>query len=208
MTADIVSRPGRLERASRPVRDRARQVWTRAQAASPYLRRGRHHRTAGPNLRTVDLTGEPTIEIPAVRPTHAAPLTGWSLLAMRGGIALAWLAFVLLVLANGGTDAATVVGDVTAAAAVPLLRPLAALRRLRHHVAGVEVFDPRDYALVVTMHADTGEVRVQHQAGDNALADRDMARLAAEIIDQVGVAAVNRECVLIETRRAGTGEQA
>jgi hypothetical protein len=52
--------------------------------------------------------------------------------------------------------------------------------------------DARPYALLVTLHADTGEVRIEHQAGDAARADADMARLAAEIIEQLGTAPVVR----------------
>lgn len=51
-------------------------------------------------------------------------------------------------------------------------------------------FDGRDYALMVAIRADNGAVEIQHQAGSDEAADRQMARLAAEIIDQVGVDAV------------------
>jgi len=46
-------------------------------------------------------------------------------------------------------------------------------------------FDADNYALMVTMRADTGLVEIQHQAGDTHRADQDMARLAAEIHHQL-----------------------
>jgi hypothetical protein len=49
------------------------------------------------------------------------------------------------------------------------------------------------YALMITMRADNREVRVEHQIGDDAQAQTDMARLAAEIIDHLGLGPVARE---------------
>lgn len=52
-----------------------------------------------------------------------------------------------------------------------------------------EFFDARDYSLMLTVdHA--GRVEIQHQAEPDDVADRRMARLAAEIIDQIGHAPV------------------
>lgn len=52
-------------------------------------------------------------------------------------------------------------------------------------------YDARDYELMVTVTAGTHEVRVEHAAGDYEQANRGMARLAADVIDQLGPAAVN-----------------
>lgn len=54
-------------------------------------------------------------------------------------------------------------------------------------------FDGRDYALMVTVRADNGLVEIQHQPASDDVADRQMARLAAQIIDQVGAAAVAQQ---------------
>lgn len=55
--------------------------------------------------------------------------------------------------------------------------------------AELEYFGAADYALMVTMTHD-GRVEIQHQAESDRVADRRMARLAAEIIDEIGVAPV------------------
>lgn len=49
-----------------------------------------------------------------------------------------------------------------------------------------EHYDPADYTLWVTVRADNGLVEIQHQAEPDHIADRRMARLAAEIIDEIG----------------------
>lgn len=54
----------------------------------------------------------------------------------------------------------------------------------------LEYFDARQYTLMLTVRADTGLVEIQHQAGSDGVADRQMARLAAEIIDALGPHAV------------------
>jgi hypothetical protein len=46
--------------------------------------------------------------------------------------------------------------------------------------------DARDVELLVTVAAGTHEVRVEHADGDYDKANRDMARLAADVIDQLG----------------------
>lgn len=50
-------------------------------------------------------------------------------------------------------------------------------------------YDGRDYALMLTVDQH-GRVEIQHQADSDQVADRRMARLAAEIIDQIGPAPV------------------
>lgn len=70
----------------------------------------------------------------------------------------------------------------------------------------LEFFDGRAYRLMVTMHADTGEVRIEHQAGTDAQADTDMAMLAAEIIDQIGRAPVDRAVQMIRCRAGTVGD--
>lgn len=72
--------------------------------------------------------------------------------------------------------------------------------------AELEFFDGRAYRLMVTMHADTGEVRIEHQAGSDAQADTDMAMLAAEIVDQIGCAPVARAVQMIRCRAATVGD--
>ena len=49
--------------------------------------------------------------------------------------------------------------------------------------------DGRDYRLIVTMDHDR-RVVVEHQHADDRIARRDMTRLAAEIVDEVGPVAV------------------
>jgi hypothetical protein len=53
-------------------------------------------------------------------------------------------------------------------------------------------YSAHDYELMVTVAAGTHEVRVEHAAGDYEKANRDMARLAADVIDQLGPDAVNQ----------------
>lgn len=50
-------------------------------------------------------------------------------------------------------------------------------------------YDPAHYRLFVTVD-NNGVVQIEHQAGSNRTADVEMARLAAEIIDQIGPDAV------------------
>jgi hypothetical protein len=52
--------------------------------------------------------------------------------------------------------------------------------------------DAREVELLVTVAAGTHEVRVEHTSGDYDKANRDMARLAADVIDQLGPDAVNQ----------------
>lgn len=49
--------------------------------------------------------------------------------------------------------------------------------------------DGRDYRLIVTMDHDR-RIVVEHQHADDRIARRDMTRLAAEIVDEVGPLAV------------------
>lgn len=49
----------------------------------------------------------------------------------------------------------------------------------------LDYYDARDYTLLVTVRASDGRVTVEHQAGDDQQANRDLARLAAEIVDQL-----------------------
>lgn len=167
---------------------------------------GRHRVVTGaPNLRVTDLADAQIA--PSRRYRHAVPYRPLQGRERR----LARLAIVALVGAAIACwyDLATpdTVTAVAGSAAVVPRMSLAGVRRILGRLVGLEVHDPRDYALVVSMHATTGEVRIEHQNGDDTQANRDMARLAAEVIDELGVEPVNRELVLIDVRRGEDQQQ-
>lgn len=168
---------------------------------------GRHRVIAGtPNLRVTDLAAEAQIA-PTRRYCHATPyrpLTGRALWLTRLAVAAITGAAIACCWDLATPDTVTAVAG--SAAVVPRMS-LAGVRRILGRLVGLEVHDPRDYALVVSMHATTGEVRIEHQNGDDTQANRDMARLAAEVIDELGVEPVNRELVLIDVRRGEDQQQ-
>lgn len=217
MTAEIISRTHPTGLLLRP--DLAPHVTRPVEQLHP----GQHRIVPGrPKLRVADLTSKPA------QRSHARMRPAVPARRLQGrALWLARLAIAVLVGAAAACYYDLETPDTVSAVAGSALAlgrgPIAALRRLlrgqqRHEIGcehphlygpcrvdpgagGLDVLDPHEYALFVTMRADTGEVRIEHQIGDNARADRDMARLAAEIVDEIGIAAVNRELVLIHTRR-------
>lgn len=213
MTAQIVSRAHRAGALLRvPTRPR-----------SSYGPPAHRYRPGSPTVHARDLVAAaqiaPRRQLRRVKPY--APLTGRAVwLARLAWALLAGAALVCFWDLATPDAAALVVGSTFAAGRSPLQRLRRFLLGEQRHTSGcehthlygrcspdpgadgVEILDPLEYALFVTMRADNGEVRIEHQIGDDTRAARDMARLAAEIIDEIGIHAVNSELVRLDLRHA------